>query len=438
MTELSSLMRGLVNQRFGVIKFLSEAAETLELPHVHVASSLLTPGEYFRDNEPHQSTSGLQASGAGLSRSAALWATVGESIERYAAQIYDSADFLRTSAERLGERAAPLGDFVPFKPAQHRIKGFRYARPTADAVLQWCPGVRLRDGAPVWLPAHAVYLGLSTRPGEPAFWPTMSTGLACGPNFDAALLSGVREIIERDAFSTMWLLRWSPPRLTLDAAFLDQVDWRLQALLREQYPLRFHLWFLPTDLGAPVVMAAVQGQEGEITFGACAGLSLLGASEKALIEACHTWIWSRRFVDDAKKLKQHPLDARDVVNADSRLHVSYYLRSINSVNLDFLLSGQSAEAASNVNQRLMPISAERLFESVYATGREIYFVDVTPADVAAAGLSVVRALISRTQQFFFGHAIRNAPLGAMRLAEAASYLGIKERRRVNRYPHPFP
>ena len=64
------------------------------------------------------------------------------------------------------------------------------------------------------IPASLVYLAIPPTAREDAFTPATSNGLAAGPTLDYAILHGLYECIERDAFLITWMARLPHPRFS--------------------------------------------------------------------------------------------------------------------------------------------------------------------------------------------------------------------------------
>jgi ribosomal protein S12 methylthiotransferase accessory factor len=78
-------------------------------------------------------------------------------------------------------------------------------------------------------------------------------------------------------------------------------------------------------------------------------------------------------------------------------------------------------------------------ERIAATGHRPLAVDITPVDVAQAGLTVVRALVPGYHPLIMGYPIRAK--GGRRLwsvPQALGYPGIDPATGDNPLPHPFP
>ena len=86
---------------------------------------------------------------------------------------------------------------------------------TDDTPVAWVEGGELPGGAPAFLPAELVYLGAASPPGATSVGYATSSGLACGETPAQALVRGLFELLERDAFMILWSGRLSLPLLEL-------------------------------------------------------------------------------------------------------------------------------------------------------------------------------------------------------------------------------
>src|SRR5439155_5927506 len=112
--------------------------------------------------------------------------------------------------------------------------GFPFVRFDEQTVLRWVEGADLSRGCAAWLPAQLVYL--PPFPDEAPIGYSTSSGLAAAPTFDEAVLRGLLELVERDAFMLAWRNRLSLPLLDWsDDPELGALDRRLFARTRLRY-----------------------------------------------------------------------------------------------------------------------------------------------------------------------------------------------------------
>ena len=157
-----------------------------------------------------------RASGKGRTARESATSALGECTERRA--ITAPAPWLRVvrnSRDAMlatDRRTLPFHELEPFSDEQwaereeinaagHAHYKIPLGRPDDETVLDWCEGVDLVTGEPVWLPVDHVYY----RPGIPRshFTPD-SNGAAAGRSWADAACRGFRELAERDAWCGWW------------------------------------------------------------------------------------------------------------------------------------------------------------------------------------------------------------------------------------------
>ncbi len=434
--HLPQVWQALVDARYGVIRLLVESCRAPEFPMLHIAAAVLSNSAYFCANEAPPVKVPMGGAGAGITREQCLWSTVGEAVERYCGGVYGLENIEYGMPHELDADAFPLEDLILYGEQQYGQAGFPFGRLQDQTSLQWVKGQDLVSGTALWLPAQLVYFGLQVGPGE-GLTQTVSTGMACGADYTHAITSGFREVLERDVFMAMWLLRYRPLRLHLDQDFCRKLPAQVQAMLASELT-DIRLWYLPNEFGAVTVLACVEGRHSyRIGHGASCHFSLLAACEKAIVEACHTWVWSTRFADAELENAQQTLDSWGKL-AGSKEHVSYYLRPQNRDHIAFLLDGDEFRDASSIEAEIGASSFEHVVQQLHASGRRIGWVDLTTPDVAQTGLRAVKVLISDTQPLYFGNPACFASQDLRRLRQLADFWRIPMPAEINLAPHPFP
>ena len=211
---------------------------------------------------------------------------IGECVERYCCAV-QPPNLLTAPARQLGEGALLVDDFELFDERQYAHPQFPFARHTEDLPMTWVPAARIRDGEPRFVPACLVYIPYVPRLVEHSDMVALSvsSGQACHSDADLALLSGLYEVIERDAFMLTWVRRLPPTRLNyrddpvvgpwFDRYFADS-------------SLTFDVFRLRSDIAVPSVLCVARGIHHQGPF-ACVGASCrLDESEavrKAIVEA---------------------------------------------------------------------------------------------------------------------------------------------------------
>jgi ribosomal protein S12 methylthiotransferase accessory factor len=376
--------------------------------------------------------------GAGLTRSDAAAASVGEAIERYSATYVPHERIVVASARELGDEAVAPERFALFSEAQHAASGFRFRPFTAETRVPWVAGWSLRDGERAWLPAELVFLADCVPAEGSRIGYATSSGMACAEQLDDALVRGLCEVLERDAFMIVWASRLSLPHLDWSAHdALDALDQKLFAGLG--------LGYAAIDLSpvhsVPMVLGVVRapgGFAGALGVGAGTAPTVERAWWKALSEA-----FAARSAS-AKLALVHDGDAGSDRGVESfEDHIRHYADHGHAAAADFLdASMVRAEAAS-----IEPLDGDSpaghvaaLCGRVESAGSSAYAVDVTSPDVRELGLTVVKVLAPELCALDVVHGARF--LGGRRLYRGAFERGLSStplaEQDVNPDPHPFP
>jgi ribosomal protein S12 methylthiotransferase accessory factor len=266
-----------------------------------------------------------------------------------------------------------------------------------------------------------------------------SSGLACAATLEEAVLAGLFELVERDAFMLVWHNRLSLPLL----------DWSADPeLVRqdERYFAPSGLSYAAVDLsvfiGIPTVLGVVHGAAGTLGglgVGAASAATVGVAWRKALAEAFSVQRWVRdRALEEPEKLDR---PAERIRTFDG--HTLYYAQPTQARRAAFLDASPERRDVRDV----VPLDGENVLERINAVCRRLhehgasaYAVDVTSPDVRAAGLRVVHAVAPELCQLDVVEGARF--LGGRRMYEAAYEAGLVPHRLtaadLNPDPHPFP
>lgn len=377
--------------------------------------------------------------GAGFSKGEAVAATIGESLERYAAGLYRPADLRLATWDELdaaGEAAVPPGEFGLFSPEQYAEPGFPFAPFDGDSRVRWTRATDLLSGAPVQVPASQVYMHYRRIRGEAAIGQSISTGLAAGPSYRAAVLSGLYEVIERDALAISWMHRLPPRPLAPEVVAASS---RVSYLIDRATTWRVRFYDLSLDLTPSTVVAVMEhhsGAEQIMSFGSACRWSPVKAVEKAFLEAAQGLTYVRRL------LRQHEdwAVAEDFGNVDDfNKHAILYSKYPELREKAGYLVHPSAPVLPGRPERPAPAATDdpigRITAELAAAGHRVCVIDLTTPDVRRSGVHVVRVVVPGLQQLSGVHGCRM--LGNRRLYDVVAALG-GDTLPDNPYPHPLP
>jgi ribosomal protein S12 methylthiotransferase accessory factor len=381
--------------------------------------------------------------GASTDRYIAVAKAMGEAVERYCSAIYEAGDFIFSSYRDLRVRAVAPELLSFYRPDQYTWKGFEWQPFTDDTPVHWTIGVSLVTGEEILLPAASVYVPYHYQgPTRSAFiMQPISTGMACGTSFEAAALSGLCEVVERDAFTINWQARLSRPLIrheTLPAFGRDLVA------RFTNVGLDVKLVDITSDLGVPTIMSIALSHvdtSPAIAVAAATDPSPQRALSKSLDELAHTRKYSKQLMIYTPPV---PVDVENGHPAvrDQRDHLRFYCPQSSRPYAEFAWASNERVDLADLPDRSKGDDERQLDEVVRkcaAAALEPVAVELTTPDIAALGLRVVRVVVPGAHPLFMGH--RTRALGNRRLYEVPQRLGHRGLQMGdddNPYPHPFP
>ena len=373
------------------------------------------------------------------SRDLAEAAAIGEALERYSGSYVPKERVVVAAAEDLGGAVDP-GRFALFSDDQYSRGGFPFLPFRRDTVVGWVEGFSIPDGRCAFLPAQLVYMPWQRRVSrEIRIGHATSSGLACAATLEEAILVGLLELVERDAFMLVWHDRLSLPLLDWSG---DEAVARIDERYFAPSRLRYSAVDLSVFFGVPTVLGVVHGPRaalGALGVGAACAPRVEIAWRKALSEAFSVQRWVRdRALEEPERLGR-PTATIDTFDD----HTLYYADEAHAERAAFL----DASAERRELRSVEPLEGEDVLAQIEAVCRRLaehgvsaYAVDVTSPDVASAGLHVVHVIAPELCQLDVVEGARF--LGGRRLYHAAFEAGLVaqplEPGDLNPDPHPFP
>ncbi|GLZ31005.1 SagD family biosynthesis docking scaffold protein [Lentzea sp. NBRC 105346] len=333
---------------------------------------------------------------------------------------------VRSSYRELAGQALDPRQLGTHAPEDYLRPGFRYRPFDADEVLPWVWGYSFGRAEPILVPESVAYY----RTGGRLVY-ECSNGCALGGCLEEAILHGILEVAERDAFLYSWYTRTPPFRVDLDSARDRSVPVQAAAIeLATGY--RLSVYDTTTETGVPCAwaMAVSPSDAFDIPKVVCAGgahLDLERAVLNALGEVGHvTAVLRATFPALAAKARLMIDDPDLVVELED--HTTLYGAHEAFDRFSFLDSspvrafGSPVPGAADLRDDLL-----FLVDRYLSRGMDVIVVDQTTPEHRISGLSCVKVIIPGTVPITFGHANRRLH-GLPRLAGFS----------LNPNPHPFP
>jgi len=355
----------------------------------------------------------------------AFFKSLCEAIERFSCSLYKKEDLTYGSIKNLGAKAlSPL----EFEGIHKNIRNNKKSRLFFDenTTFGWTHGRHLQSGKSILLPAQTIYHSYKFEDNEGVIYVPISTGAAGGSCMAAALVRGIQEAVERDAFMIAYLLQKARHKLDLSSIEDEQLTLVLEKI--KKYNLTLHTFDITSNLGIPTYLAIVEDPTGigtPISLGMKTGFNKIETLIDAIEESFHTKGWLRSVKDDKsheyKKIDPsmiHTIEARGIYwyKLDMRRHLDFWLK-LPVEKIEIKRSDKIITHGERLKQLIKIFDKHRY---------QIYYKDTTLLDVRNIGLSVVKVVIPKLQPL---HLDERYPChGGARLGRS---------KKINKIPHPF-
>jgi len=369
---------------------------------------------------------------------AALYAMLGESLERYL--WFEMMDYFEKPVRATMSNIVRKGAHI----APHRFCGFSEQQRASqkawtlseDAEYLWIRGVSLIAGKKMYIPAQTVSKAISAlRDGEPLIREQTTIGLATWPTELGARLRGLLEVIERDAYMIMWLNQLTLPRVIL--APLAREHQSIDRLIKkcEQYRLKLHAVRLLTDAPAHVICVVLEDMSDHaprFAFGLRAHRSLPEAIRAAALEALRARRHYRAYVQGGGSWD--PDTPAEKIGHRERTF--YWGHGNNAEKLEFMVAGIEEGASGMWEHDTEEEHFERLIEWCKEKAYECIAVDLGRSKANPTPWHVQKIVMPDMQSPYLREWTRH--LGGKRLQSVPKQYGYVPR--IEPFvdaPHPY-
>lgn len=312
-----------------------------------------------------------------------------------------------------------------------------------DKQFCWVTGRQIfSDRLPqkAYLPAQMVFWGSNEFVDEQILGFGTTNGGGAYFSREGAILSGIHELIQRDAFLIHWLRRISPARI--DPATID--DEELQDLLLEITRYKYEIFILYTtlDLEVPSVVALlIDRVKGEPVFsvGGGAGFSVKNAIRQAIYEALSIAATIREGEKVSLSGEYEPFLTS---NINKRERIRVWRGKVAEERLSFIMQGKkiSYQDAKRYERKFTTQNNEldyllKKFEKK-GQGYSVYVYEVDSSILSNIGYHVTKVLIPKLLPLYLTE--HHAPINSERLREVPTRLDHLALEELNPWPHPFP
>ncbi|MEU6997257.1 TOMM precursor leader peptide-binding protein [Nonomuraea sp. NPDC046570] len=377
---------------------------------------------------------------------------VTEAVERYGGgRPGGRRTVVKGSYRELADRALDPKTLGLYSDERYAQPGFPFERYHDDLVIPWVWGHSFARDEPILVPECCVYYRMhlvdhSYRP----FVYEISNGCALGGCLEEAILYGILELAERDAFLMTWYGRLPVRELDLSSATDPTVPLMVERF-RQTCGYEVRAFDTTMEHGIPSVWVMAVNPDAETDAKAfCAAASGFvpeRAIANALLELAPMVEWRSETTDEdrarAARMVENPGDVREMhdhalVNAhpDAFPRYGFLFRDEKPHTIEDSYAGAFLPRHDDLTDDLTATVARFL-----ERGQDVVVVDQTMPEHTAGGFRCVKVLIPGLLPMTFGHWARRTD-GLPRLLEVPHLLGYRAAPlrpdEINPHPHPFP
>lgn len=389
-------------------------------------------------------TSFYNSGGASISRELAIYKAIGEAIERYSSALYEVEDCPLSSFRDAPFACAAPHTFSLYAPAQYDDESFLFVPFDEQTPVRWTASTELVSGQSVHIPAAAVYMPYTyiLGAGDAPVMQPISTGLACHRTLPEAIISGICEVVERDAVMLVWQAMLSCPQIRIET--LSDLNYDIVKRL-EHNGSKVYMFDITMDHGIPTILSVLSGENNPAlpgyVFAGAADPDPEKAVRKSLEEIPHTRRYCSRIMQYSPSFAPQFPDHDNVKDQEHHLH--FYCDHDNRQFARFLFQHKKRKSFDEIvslKRDRLADTLQQLVQAIHQTGERVYVKELTTPDVGAAGFHVVRAVIPGYQRLCMGY--KNRSLGGARLREMAGRMKLDSHLPAgaadNPAPHPYP
>ena len=422
--------------------------EIVEIPPVFGEPIIFTYGGtgFVKGNyKYHYPETWVAGSGKAYSRPEAYQKCLSEIIEHICAFELLIEDLPLTSWKDLKEKAVHPEDLPSYSLSQFQQSGFICEPFTEKTRVRWIKGSSLTEREDIWVPYQYVKIYRQRLEDEPLIFWGNSSGHAAGVTLEQALLAGIYEVIERDAFTLLWLNKLTMPKIDLE----QPPDHPLAILFKEKFNKIHLIWKvvdMTTDLRIPAFLVTLRQKYGKgppICVSSSAGLDSNRALQHALLDAaCLRNSLIRSPEKNKKEILHTPIKEAFQRVKTFEDHVALTFREDFQPYVSFLDSSsmiRDLNSLINTSTGNLAQDLEQVVSILKNKGYQVIYVDITNEEADQQGLKVAKVIIPGLQPLHSGYLMET--LKNKRLYDYLYKMGLSPKptaeKDLFRVPHPF-
>lgn len=423
----------IIQPKYKIIKQINRVVEFFDDPKIFQFGTTLYP----ITNDQEEELSNYAGGYSFFSEDEALLKCLGEALERYCLRSLNKEKLIKGSYKSLKSSAVDPQKFISFSLNQKKQPGFEIFNFDEDTPFRWVSGIDLIKNKQTLIPAQLAYLSYKLDADEKCIYLPITTGAAGGSSLTAAIVRGIYEIIERDAFIIYYLNMLPAKKIDLKYLNDDKINFCVNTI--EGYNLELHTFDITIDLGISTFLSIVVDRTGmgpAVSLGLKTHLNPYEAILGSIEESLHPRGWLRRKIEDNPNLLKD-LKYKHIKTLEDRAVMWYETKHISK--LDFFLEQEKTKDKFKIEDYSFSEQLDILLNVFQKNHLDAFFVDVTTDKIKELEYFVVKVIIPQLQPFYL---FEDYPyFGGTRLYTLPKKLGFTNREtsenQLNKYPHPF-
>ena len=320
--------------------------------------------------------------GKGISKDHAKASAMMEGFERYSAEKQDSDDTVIANLDEIAKK----GNYID--PKSLNLGQNLEKQDLSEFKLEWNLACDIISGEEYYVPSNAVYHPYVHEDSIDGLFKSNTNGLASGNVLDEAILHGMFEVIERDAWSIFELTHKNYAQIDLDTIESDVVNDTIDKFASEVRKIK--LMDFTADINVPTIAASaddtVSKDAGLLTLGMGTHLDPEVAVLRALTEVAQSRATQ---INGARE---------DTVRADfareagyermKRINKFYFKEEENKISL----SDIENNATTSITEDIEIVKDELISNDI----SKILYTDLTRPEL---DISVVRVIIPEMELY---------------------------------------
>lgn len=329
------------------------------------------------------------------------------------------------------------------------IEKYGLKRYSSQNKYNWIWAYSWKDKKPVLIPEQIAYYDVNKDSSEKRFVYETSNGVALGGSRQEAVLYGLYELIERDAFLLAWFNRYKPVKISVNSIKDEKIIDTIRLVEMNGY--KVHIFDITTENRVPAVWVLIENPapDAKVRSYSAAGAHTnpYKAIEGGLVEAITSMpIYESFLPKQAERAHLLNRDYSQVTMMED--HVLMYSVPESFEPLRYLFEREVYKDIDELypewkevsNERSLTVILTSILDRIAKYHPDIIFVDQTNDLIEKQKLFCAKVIIPSMQNMYFGEQFKR--LNVERIRWGAVQAGWRDKpldeKEISTVPHPFP